>query len=255
MGSGMMEVHVLASGSDGNCAVVVFEDHAVMIDAGLSGKKITELMNINGLDPSLIKELLITHEHSDHVSGAGIMARKLSIPIRCNERTFASYDFGNVMYSRTTTLETFSSGAMSITPLPTSHNASEPNAYLISADGKRVLIATDTGKMTPEVEKELHDADLAILESNYDKHMLATGPYPPMLKKLVGSDVGHLSNVDCAESLVRTMSNNRKVFLAHLSRNNNTPDTARETVSEITGIKRAKIDCLEFKGDTRIIKV
>ena len=251
----MMEVHVLASGSDGNCTVVVFEDHAVMIDAGLSGKKITELMSVNGLDRSLIKELLITHEHSDHVSGAGIIARKFDIPIRCNERTFASYDFGKVLYSKTATLETFASGAMSITPLPTSHNASEPNAYVISAGGKRVLIATDTGKMTPEVENELHDADLAVIESNYDKHMLATGPYPPMLKKLVGSDMGHLSNVDCAESLMRTMSQKRKIFLAHLSRNNNTPDTARETVSEITGIKRAKIDCLEFRGDTRIIKV
>ena len=250
-----MEVHVLASGSDGNCTVVIFEDHAIMVDAGLSGKRISELMDLNGIDASLIKELLVTHEHSDHVMGAGIMARKLDVPIRCNERTFASYDFGKVSYSKTTTMESFRSGPMEVTPLPTSHNASEPNAFLISVDGKRVLIATDTGKMTQEVENELQNADLAILESNYDKHMLATGPYPLMLKRLVGSDIGHLSNVDCAESLRRTMSQKRKIFLAHLSRNNNTPDTARETVSEITGIKRAKIDCLEFKGDTRIIKV
>jgi phosphoribosyl 1,2-cyclic phosphodiesterase len=255
MGFAVMEVHVLASGSDGNCTVVVFEDHAVMVDAGLSGKKITQLMNINGLDPSIIKEILITHEHTDHVSGAGVMARKLNIPIRCNERTFASHDFGNVAYSRTTTMEMFSSGPLNVMPLPTSHNASEPNAFLISADGKKVLIATDTGKMTNEVENELHSTDLAILESNYDRHMLATGPYPPMLKRLVGSDIGHLSNVDCAESLRRTMNPKRKIFLAHISRNNNTPDTARETVSEITGIKRAKIDCLEFKGDTRIVRV
>ena len=251
----MLEVHVLASGSDGNCTVVVCDDHAVMIDAGLSGRRITQLMNMNGLDASLIKSILITHEHSDHTSGAGIMARKLDVPIVCNERTFASYDFGKVSYSGITTMESFVSGPMEITPLPTSHNASEPNAFLISVDGKKILIATDTGKMTGEIENELKDADLAILESNYDKHMLATGPYPPMLKKLVGSDIGHLSNVDCAESLRRTMSENRKIFLAHISRNNNTPDTARETVAEITGIRRAKIDCLEFKGDTRIIKV
>ena len=248
-------MHVLASGSDGNCTVVVCEDHAVMVDAGLSGKKIMQLMGLNGLDHSLIKSILITHEHTDHTSGAGIMARKLDVPIVCNERTFASYDFGNVSYSKITTMESFTSGPMEITPLPTSHNASEPNAFLISVNGKNVLIATDTGKMTDEVEKELHGADLAILESNYDKHMLATGPYPPMLKRLVGSDIGHLSNVDCAESLRRTMSENRKIFLAHISRNNNTPDTARETVAEITGIRRSKIDCLEFKGDTRIIKV
>ena len=251
----MIEVHVLASGSDGNCTVVVCDDHAVMIDAGLSGKKIIELMNLNGLDQSLIKSILITHEHSDHVAGAGILARKFDVPIVCNERTFASFDFGKVTYSKITTLEPFDSGPMNITPLPTSHNASEPNAFLISAHGKRILIATDTGKMTAEVERELHDTDLAIIESNYDKHMLATGPYPPMLKRLVGSDVGHLSNVACAESLKRTMNEKRKIFLAHLSRNNNTPDTARETVSETTGVKRSKIDCLEFKGDTRILRV
>jgi len=251
----MLEVHVLASGSDGNCAVVVCDDHAVMIDAGLSGKRITELMNLNGIDASLIKSILITHEHSDHISGAGIMARKLDVPICCNERTFASCNIGTVTYSRTVTMRAFSSGPMEITPLPTSHNASEPNAFLISAEGKKVMIATDTGKMTPEMEREMHDLDLAMLESNYDKHMLATGPYPPMLKRLVGSDIGHLSNIDCAESLRRTMNEHRKIFLAHISRNNNTPDTARETVSEITGIRRSKIDCLEFKGDTRIIKV
>ncbi|MCL1984001.1 MAG: MBL fold metallo-hydrolase [Methanomassiliicoccaceae archaeon] len=251
----MIEVHVLASGSDGNCTVVVCGDHAVMVDAGLSGKRITELMNVNGLDRSLIKSVLLTHEHSDHASGAGIMARKLNVPIMCNEKTFTSCDLGSVTYSRITTMQTFRSGPMDITPLPTSHNASEPNAFLIAVDGKKVLIATDTGKMTDEIEKELPAADLAILESNYDKHMLATGPYPPMLKRLVGSDIGHLSNIACAESLKRTMNEKRKIFLAHLSRNNNTPDTARETVSEITGIRRSKIDCLEFKGDTRIIKV
>ena len=251
----MMEVHVLASGSDGNCTVVVHEDHAVMVDAGLSGKKITELMDLNGIDHSLIKSILITHEHSDHVSGAGILARKFDIPIRCNERTFTSHDFGRVEYSKITTMETFFSDTMRITPLPTSHNASDPNAFLVSADGKKIVIATDTGKITDEIEKELKDASLVILESNYDRHMLATGPYPPMLKELIGSDKGHLSNIDCAESLKRTMNEKRKIFLAHISRNNNTPDAARETVAEIIGVRRSKIDCLEFRGDTRIIRV
>jgi phosphoribosyl 1,2-cyclic phosphodiesterase len=251
----MIEVHVLASGSDGNCTVVVCDDHAVMIDAGLSGRRIMQLMDMNGLDASSIKSMLITHDHSDHVSGAGVIARKLDVPVHCNERTFTSCNLGRVAYSKITTMESFSSGPMLITPLPTSHNASEPNAFLITMDGKKVLIATDTGRMTNEVENELQDADLAILESNYDKHMLATGPYPPMLKRLIGSELGHLSNIECAESLKRTMSEGRKIFLAHISRNNNTPDTARETVAEITGIRRSKIDCLEFKGDTRIIRV
>ena len=250
-----LEVHVLASGSDGNCIVVKHDDVAVMIDAGLSGKTITSLMNLNGLDGESINAILVTHEHSDHISGAGIMARKLNAPVYCNERTFAMSSIGKVQYSQTITSETFVIGDMEITPHPTSHNAIEPNAYEFSICGKHILIATDTGRMTDPVEDALSRADLAVVESNYDKNMLETGPYPPSLKRLVGSDIGHLSNIHCAEAIKRTMNNRRQIFLAHLSRNNNTPDTARETVSKITGIKRAGIDCLEFRGDTRVLRV
>jgi Metal-dependent hydrolases of the beta-lactamase superfamily I len=250
-----LEVHVLASGSDGNCIVVKHDDTAVMIDAGLSGKMITSLMNLNGLDADSIKAILVTHEHSDHISGAGIMARKLDVPVYCNERTFAMSSIGKVQYEQTITSMAFSIDDLEITPHPTSHNAIEPNAYEFSVEGKHVLIATDTGKITNPVEDALSRADLAIVESNYDKTMLETGPYPPSLKRLVGSDIGHLSNINCAEALMRTMHDRRTVFLAHLSRNNNTPDTARETVSKVTGIKRAGIDCLEFYGDTRVLKV
>ena len=251
----LLEVHVLASGSDGNCTIVKHEDRAVMVDAGLSGKAIMKLMNVSGIEPSSIEGILITHEHSDHTSGAGIMARRLDVPIYCNELTYRMCDFGKVRYSMITTSEEFRINGMNITPLPTSHNAIEPNAFSIEADGKRVLIATDTGKITGPVEDALGMSDAAVLESNYDKVMLETGPYPLMLKRLVGSDVGHLSNVDCGAAVKRTMRSNRKIFLAHLSRNNNTPDTARETVSEIAGLRRASIDCLEFMGDTRAFRV
>jgi len=250
-----MEVHVLASGSDGNCTVITHDDEAVMIDAGLSGKLISSLMEKNGLDPSIISGILLTHEHSDHVQGAGIMARKLDVPIYCNERTLSMCSLGHISYFKTTTLQEFRIGGMEILPLPTSHNAIEPNAFRVSADGNVVLLATDTGKLTAPVEKALGEADVAVIESNYDKVMLETGPYPKMLKDWVGSDTGHLSNIDCAAGIKRTMKEHRKIFLAHLSRNNNTPDTARETVASITGIKRFNIDCLEFRGDTRILRV
>lgn len=250
-----MEVHVLASGSDGNCTVIKNDDNAIMIDAGLSGKMIMSLMDRNGLDASCIRGILLTHEHSDHVSGAGIMARKLDVPIYCNERTYNMCCLGNVRYERIETSQNFCIDGMDITPLPTSHNAIEPNAFRVTANGKEVLVATDTGKLTDPVEDALGKADLAIVESNYDRMMLETGPYPPSLKRLVGSDIGHLSNVDCAAALKRTMNDSRKIFLAHLSRKNNTPDTARETVANVLGIKRINIDCLEFKGDTRVIRV
>ena len=250
------EVHVLASGSDGNCTVIRNEDRAIMIDAGLSCKKIQSLMDINGIDGSELEALFVTHEHSDHVSGAGVISRKFNIPIMGNQRTFAaSGNIGKVIYNPITMMNTVNVAGMDIIALPTSHDAVEPCAYMINAGGTKVLIATDTGKITYPIEHALEEANIAIIESNYDKRMLDYGPYPPSLKRLIDSDIGHMSNLECAKAVKRTMHNNgRKIFLGHLSRHNNTPDIAKDTVSEITGIRRFRFDCLEEQGDTRILK-
>ena len=251
-----VEVHVLASGSDGNCTVVKYEDRAVMIDEGISFKAIKERMDVNGLDPSCIDAILVTHEHSDHVSGVGATARKLGIPLMCNDNTFRSFNPGNVDYKPIRMMNSFQIAGMEIISLPTSHNAAEPCSYLLQAGDEKVLIATDTGKLTFPVEHALKEADIAVIESNYDKHMLDYGPYPPSLKRLIDSDMGHMCNVATANAIKRTMTDHkRKIFLAHLSRHNNEPDIARETVSNITGIRRMELDCLEFKGDTRIIRM
>ncbi|MDR0309324.1 MAG: MBL fold metallo-hydrolase [Candidatus Methanoplasma sp.] len=251
----MFEVHVLASGSDGNCTVIQFDDEAVMIDAGISCRRTMGLMEREGIDSKALKALLVTHEHSDHISGAGVVSRKFNIPVMCNRATFDCSNIGNVSYAEIKTMGSFCVGSMNITPLPTSHNAVEPNAFLVEAEDKKVLVATDTGKLTFQIEHALKEADVAVIESNYDKKMLAEGPYPPYLKRLIASEIGHLSNIDCAGAIKRTMNENRQIFLAHLSKTNNAPDIARETVAEITGMKRMRIDCLEFPGDTRTIKV
>ena len=250
-----VEVHVLASGSDGNCTVIRSEDRAIMVDAGLSYKKTKSLMDVNGIDESEIEALFITHEHSDHVGGAGAIARKLDIPVFCNQNTFNASNLGKVAHNPITMMNTVNVAGMNIIALPTSHDAVEPCAYLFDADGTKVLIATDTGKITYPIEHALEEANIAIIESNYDKKMLDYGPYPPSLKRLIDSDIGHMSNLECAKAVKRTMHNNgRKIFLGHLSRHNNTPDVAKDTISEITGIRRFHFDCLEFQGDTRILK-
>ena len=250
-----VEVHVLASGSDGNCTVIRSEDRAIMVDAGLSYKKTKSLMDINGIDESEIEALFVTHEHSDHVGGAGAIARKLDIPVFCNQNTFNASNLGKVAHNPITMMNTVNVAGMNIIALPTSHDAVEPCAYLFDADGTKVLIATDTGKITYPIEHALEEANIAIIESNYDKKMLDYGPYPPSLKRLIDSDIGHMSNLECARAVKRTMHNNgRKIFLGHLSRHNNTPDVAKDTISEITGIRRFHFDCLEFQGDTRILK-
>lgn len=227
-----------------------------MIDAGISCRRIMALMDQEGVDRDVVKALLLTHEHSDHVSGAGPTARKLGVPVMCNENTFSQLSLGNVDYVPFDTARSFDVGHLHVTPLPTSHNAAEPNAFLVQSDGSSALLATDTGKLTFQVEAALRAADIAVIEANYDNQMLVDGPYPASLKRLIGSDIGHLSNVDCGNAIRRTMTESRRqLFLAHLSKTNNIPDIARDTVAEITGIRRMNIDCLEFPGDTRTLRV
>ncbi len=251
----MLEVHVLASGSDGNCTVIESDGEAVMMDAGLSCKKIMAAMEQEGVDPGVVKAILVTHEHSDHVAGVGPIARKLDVPVLCNMQTMTQFDPGQVDFIPFDSKASFDVGHMRITPLPTSHNAIEPNAFLTQVDGMSALLATDTGKLTFQIEAALKMADIAVIESNYDQDMLVNGPYAPSLKRLIGSDQGHLSNVDCGNAIRRTITDSRRqLFLAHLSKTNNIPDLARETVSEITGIRRLNIDCLEFPGDTRTLR-
>ncbi len=253
-----MEVHVLASGSDGNCTVIESDGEAIMIDAGISCRRILSLMDREGVDKDMVKAILITHEHADHVSGAGATARKLNVPIVANEATFNASDLGDVQHWLYKSNQYIDIGQFHVTPLPTSHNAVEPNCYFTEVDDdKKVLVCTDTGKFSFQIEHALSIADVAVVEANYDLDMLVNGPYPYSLKALIRGDHGHMNNRDTAAALRRTMDSDhkRKIFLAHLSKTNNTPDTARQTVSDGTGIRRINIDCLEFPGDTRTLNV
>ena len=252
-----MEVHVLASGSDGNCTIIENDGEAIMIDAGISCRRILSLMELEGVDKEIVKAILITHEHSDHVSGAGATARKLDIPVVANAATFDASNLGNVQHWLYRSNSYIDIGQFHVTPLATSHNAVEPNCYFTEVDDdKKVLVATDTGMFSKQIEYALGLADIAVIEANYDLDMLVNGPYPPSLKTLIGSEHGHMNNLDTARAIRRTegQNKNRQIFLAHLSRTNNTPDVARQSVSDVTGIRRQKIDCLEFPGDTRTLK-
>jgi phosphoribosyl 1,2-cyclic phosphodiesterase len=253
-----MQVHILASGSDGNCTVIENDGEAIMIDAGISCRRILKLMDLQGIDKDILKAILITHEHTDHVSGAGATARKLDIPVVANMATFNASNLGSVQHWVYRSNSCIDIGQFHVTPLATFHNAVEPNCYFTEVDhDKKVLIATDTGKFSLQMEHALGLADVAVIEANYDLDMLVNGPYPYSLKALIGSDHGHMNNLDTGVAIKRTMNKNlnRQIFLAHLSRTNNTPDTARQAVSDVTGIKRFNIDCLEFPGDTRTLKV
>ncbi len=250
-----MEVHILASGSDGNCAIVRHEDTAVMIDAGLTGKRVSQLMEVHGIDASEIKALFITHEHADHIKCAGVVARKFKCPIICNDPTFAACgDMGKVEHQTIRMFQPMTVGTITLTPLPTSHDAKYPCCYTFEAGGMRGTIATDTGYYTHEVKQALKDSAIAVMESNYDKRMLDEGPYSDWLKRRINGDLGHVSNVLCGRTVGDIFTPDKKIFLAHLSRTNNIPDLAKETVSKLAGISKYRVDCLDNLEDTRILK-
>ncbi|MCQ2071084.1 MAG: MBL fold metallo-hydrolase [archaeon] len=253
----MIEVHILASGSDGNCAVYQFDDEAIMIDSGLSYRYTHKLMEKEGVDEKAIKGILVTHEHSDHVGGLGPMARKLKVPVFCNEKTFYASRAGDVDYVPIYMLQEFSYAGFQILPVPTSHDAIDPCAYMLKADGKVMTQITDTGELTFQAREALALADLAVMEANYDYKMLRNGPYSiPLQERILGVQ-GHMDNRETGYELKHTMdtNRNRKVFLAHISKNNNTPDLAKESVSKYSGIPLEDLDCLKELGDTRTIRI
>lgn len=256
------EVHVLASGSDGNCYVVVNGDRAVMIDCGISCKKLTHLMDVSGVDPSMIEGILVTHEHTDHTMGIPVVNRRFGLPIFCNPATYNnSLQLREVPgFNEICILKKFQLAGMDITPLPTSHDACNPCCYFFDTGNRKFLSVTDTGKMLFPVEHALSECDLAVIESNYDPKMLRNNrQYPDSLKARIASDIGHMSNEYCGKMIKKTQTDRkRKFFLAHLSKKNNTPDLARETVSKVSGIRRSMLDCLEtplVENDTRVLRL
>lgn len=250
------EVHILASGSDGNCAVIRDDDTCLMIDAGLSGNQIERGLNEVGIEPYELAAILITHEHRDHVMGAGVLSRRYQVPVGGNRMTlsFSGIDRleSPIVFE---TSRAFRVGTIDVLPLPISHDAAEPNAFLVSYGGKRCLIATDLGVVTDPIQAALMGCDLVVLEANHDLKMLLTGPYPHFLKEAIRGRKGHLSNADCARALKSSHKDGRKIFLAHLSRKNNRPDLACETVADEIDCHRNEVDCLLGTGDTRSISL
>lgn len=238
----------LYSGSSGNSIFVGSETTKILIDAGLPGKKIDSALEYIGENTNDVKGIFITHEHSDHIKGAGILSRKYNIPIFANKETWESMKdkLGKVKEENVKIMETDSVaiGDLCIQSYKTSHDAISPVGYNIYNKNKKISIATDLGYFSNGVKNSIEDADVILLESNHDVEMLKFGPYPYPLKRRVLSDVGHLSNDACGEAIVSILKNKmKKIFLGHLSKTNNYPDLAYKTVENIlndNGIKIGK---------------
>ncbi|PIE73216.1 MAG: MBL fold metallo-hydrolase [Deltaproteobacteria bacterium] len=234
-----MRFSVLGSGSQGNSVYVESGTTAVLIDAGFSGKEIQRRLESIGRDFSQIKALCITHEHNDHISGAGVVSRRYRIPVVINEKTLAAgcQKMGNLFATHIfTTGEILRLHDLEIRSFRISHDTADPVGFVISDGSKSLGYCTDTGKSSRLIQRRLSLCDAVVLEFNHDMEMLKNGPYPLPLQQRVRSNRGHLSNDDAGMLLAELAEAGvHAVVLAHLSQKNNTEDLARKVAMDSLG--------------------
>ncbi|MGA8765097.1 MAG: MBL fold metallo-hydrolase [Candidatus Sulfotelmatobacter sp.] len=231
-------VTMVASGSRGNCAIVSSSRTRLLVDAGISCRETFKRVRSLGEDPHALCAILITHEHSDHVYGLAMLARKLGIPVFMTGATHAVWARAmrdeNGERPRLEKLERFEAGQrfqigdIEVRPFTIPHDAADPVGFTFRVEGAKVSIATDLGYLPANVRDHLRNSDVLVMESNHDVEMLRGGPYPWPVKQRVASSVGHLSNEKLAHFFANDYDNGATfVVLAHLSEQNNHPEIAR----------------------------
>ena len=239
-----MKLCSIASGSSGNCIYVGNETTNLLVDAGLSGKRIENGLSELSINAKELDGILITHEHSDHVKGLGVMTRRYGLPIYATRGTIEALMKTKDMASAPEQLlheikpdEPFRLKDVDVHPIHISHDAADPVAYRFSSDGRSVAVMTDLGIYDDYILKSLKGVSALLLEANHDVNMLEVGAYPYYLKQRILSDRGHLSNDLAGQLALDLLSQSDKlktVLLGHLSRENNYEELAYETVrSEI----------------------
>lgn len=231
----------LYSGSSGNCLFVQYGTTRLLIDAGKSGKTVADALHRIGAEPETISGLMITHEHSDHISGVGILARRYGIPVYATRETWMAMDekIGPVpadLRREISAGSEFWLGDIGVSPFSIPHDAADPVGYRLYGGKNSISTATDLGCFTENVYSHIRGSDMILLESNHDPEMLKRNPrYNAALKKRILGNLGHLSNEACAEALIRLIrGGTRNVLLGHLSGENNTPELAMDVNRRIT---------------------
>ncbi len=230
-----MRLVVFASGSAGNCALVQGGGRSVLLDAGISAKRIRTSLQAEGVEPAGLDGVFITHEHADHVSGLAVFIKQFPLPVYAPGTVADALRRsvpGACPYIRDIEPERpLSLGCMTVTAFPTPHDTAQSVGYRIESDGAVLATATDTGCVTDDMLRYFAGADAALIEANHDVTMLQNGPYPAYLKRRILSDRGHLSNAECTWlAAVLAQRGTRRIILGHISKNNNLPGLARRTV-------------------------
>ena len=242
-------VSVLASGSRGNSTIVSTSRTRILVDAGISCRETVKRMRAQGEDPQTLSAILITHEHSDHVYGLAVLARKFQVPVFMTGATHQAWarslrdEAGEL--PQLARLEIFSAGRgfqvgdISITPFTIPHDAADPVGFTFKAEGIKLGFATDLGYVPVSISDHLRGCDVLVMESNHDVEMLRGGPYPWSVKQRVMSRVGHLSNDSLADFFTNDYDGDAAyVVLAHLSEQNNHPELARSAAEKALGSRQ-----------------
>jgi len=233
-----LKLSLLASGSKGNAVYLESGDTRLLIDAGLSAVELSRRLEMIGVEPSTLHAILISHDHSDHTRGAGILARKLKIPMLASQPTrkaaaavlkkcdFVEFESGS----------SFSYRDLMIDPFPITHDAADPVGFVIDSREGRIGFATDLGIVTRLVTEKLKNCRLLVIEANHDEEMLMNGPYPWHLKQRIKSRHGHISNTESMQLLEDILHDRLAgVFLAHLSETNNDPQLPQAAAVRLLG--------------------
>lgn len=230
----------LASGSSGNCYLIKSEKTNLLLDAGISLKAIKSGLQTLGVDLDEIDAILITHEHIDHIKGLKALSRKTDCPIITSIGTWDAltkkgYELPTFRSLTVDNDDAMEIGDITVKPFRLSHDTEDPMSFSFEKNGHKICIVTDTGYVSSEVYENIKDAEMLALEANHERNILLYGSYPYPLKLRILSDLGHLSNESCAEVLKEILKEGFRpqVFLAHLSKENNTPEQALITVKNI----------------------
>ena len=232
----MFTLITLASGSSGNCALLSSGSTHLLVDAGISARRITRSLSELGLTPDDLSAIFITHEHSDHISGLTTLLKHHAIPICTAEGTARQLTYRiPFVEEHLRTVEPgvpFALGDLEVTPFSTLHDAASPMSCTVTDGVRKAAVVTDLGVVTEEVLSAIRGSHLLLLEANHDVEWLRSGPYPVFLKERILGDRGHLSNDACANLCAQAEDwGATRVVLAHLSKENNTPQRALDTVA------------------------
>ena len=233
-----MEIASICSGSSGNCILVKSGDTNILVDVGISNKRVEEGLDFFETSPNEIDAILVTHEHSDHIKGIGVFLRAHPVSVYATKGTIdeilnasSTGEVDKELFEEIDSDDEFFVGGLKVNSISTSHDASDSVCYRFDDGDKSCAVVTDLGYYHDDIVESLKDLNAILVEANHDLKMLEVGPYPYHLKSRIWSNVGHLSNEACGQLLSEIISDKMQyIILGHLSKDNNYPELAFETV-------------------------